>query len=90
MSRRVTQPEREEMLRLRLERGLNNAQIAEAIGRNNSSVTNSIGPTDSTPETTKWRKCQNCRERFLSIWAGNRRCGLCLKTAQGMSSSLEP
>ena len=90
MTIRVTQPEREEMLRLRMERGLNNAQIAEVIHRTIYSVTDSIGPTNNTSETAKWRKCLNCRKRFLSIWAGNRRCGMCLKVAQGMSSSLEP
>ena len=89
MSPRVTQPEREEMLRLRIDRGLNNAQIAQIVGRTHFAVTHSIGPTGATSATAKWRKCQMCDTRFLSTWSGNRRCGLCLRIARGMSSSLE-
>ena len=89
MSVRVTQPEREEMLRLRRERGLNNAQIALVVGRTHFAVTHSIGPSGSTSETANWRKCQMCGKRFLSTWNGNRRCGLCLRIARGWNSSFE-
>ncbi len=86
---RVTQHEREKMLRLRMDKGMNNVQIARAVGRAVTSVTDSIGRKNSTPLTAKWRKCQMCHNRFLSSWAGNRRCEACLKLAGQMSSSLE-
>ena len=90
MTVRVTQAERENMLRLRVDQGLNNTQIAAAVGRTHFAVTHSIGLSGTTSPTAKWRRCQMCRKRFLSEWAGNRRCGLCLRIAQGMSASLEP
>ncbi len=70
MSSRVTQHEREEMLRLRMDKGMNNVQIAKAVGRAVTSVTRCIGPRDSIPATAQWRECQMCHNRFLSSWAG--------------------
>ena len=89
MTIRVTQPEREKMLRLRME-GMNNSEIAKALHRTNSSVTNSIGKKKGSLESDKWRKCLMCGKKFLSAWAGNRKCRMCNKVTQGMSSSLEP
>ena len=90
MSFHITQTEREAMLRLRVDKGMNNAQIAKAVGRAVTSITRCIGPRDSTPATAQWRECQMCHNRFLSAWAGNRRCRTCLKVARQMSSSLVP
>ena len=90
MSSHITQTEREEMLRLRMDKGMNNVQIAEAVGRAVTSVTNSIGRKDSTLATARWRDCVRCQRRFLSSWAGNRLCVACLKWARQRSASLEP
>ncbi len=89
MSTRVTQQEREEMLRLRVNEGMNNIQIARAVGRAVTSVTRNVGRNDSIPATAKWRDCLGCQKRFLSEGAGNRLCVACLKLARSMSSSLE-
>ncbi len=87
---RVSQAEREEMLRLRIDKGMNNHQIAEAIGRSQYSVTTSIGPPGTTLGTAKWRNCLKCQKRFLSASNGNWLCGTCGKQNRAMSSSLEP
>ena len=89
MSTRVTQQEREEMLRLRVNEGMNNIQIARAVGRAVTCVTRNVGRNDSIPATAKWRDCLGCQKRFLSEGAGNRLCVACRKAARYMSASLE-
>ena len=89
MSSHITQTEREAMLRLRVDEGMNNIQIARAVGRAVTSVTRNIGRNDSIPATAKWRDCLGCQKRFLSEGAGNRLCVACLKQARHMSASFE-